>query len=998
MTIDESILLPARWVAALRNALEIRRLARVRGPARTPYTVAYEERTFRLRRYVPAKSDLKRRPSLVLVPPLMLTAEVYDIAAGGSAVAALLERGIAPWVVDFGAPERERGGLRRTLADHVVAVSRAVDHVHRTVGRKVHLGGYSQGGMFCYQAAAYRRSADLASLITFGSPVDVRRDLLPGLPDEVAGWLLDSLGPPLAGLAARSAVPPWLSRSVFKMLSPMKEIRNQIEFLTRLHDRETALRREGQRRFLAEEGWVAWPGPALRDFVEQFLLQNRLLRGGFVIDGRPLSLADITCPVLIFIGRTDEIARPAAVRAIRDAAPAAELYEVALDAGHFGLVVGAKAMRETWPTVAAWLHWRERGGRRPRAILPFESGAQLEGAQEASSFSSLAGEVAGEVAETVAALFGDMADGARQWLGEITRQLPRIVRITGVRRHTRIGLSLALEEQAENSPDDTFFLYGGRAYTYGDANRRVEAIARGLLAVGVRQGEHVGIYMRSRPSALALTAAVNRVGAVAVLLRPDADLRRQMELGDVQHLIADPDHGPRARRLLKRDVLVLGGGPAPRTLPPGLIDMEAIDPDGVRVPHWYRSSPGRAGDLAFVLFSGRDQDLRANRITNRRWALSAYGTASAAAMTSADRTYCWTPIQHPTGLLVAVGSTVVSGARLALADGFSVKKFWEDVRRYGVSIVFYTGSVCRALVDAPPCAAERGHPVRLFAGSGMPAPLWRRVVERFAPARVLEFYASTEGAAILGNVAGRKIGSAGRPLPGSAEVAVAKFDPVSREWEMDERGFCRAAAENEPGLLLARVDPERGVLEGKPLRNVFEAGDAWFATDHLFRCDEDGDYWLVDHIADVIVHESGWLPTRPIEECVWELDFVSAAAAYGIRMAGRRGEQPAVAIVPRPGASVDPRALWEKVCGRLSPPSRPVVVRIVDRIPMTSGWRFCKEPLRRAGVPAEDGRKGRLLVADPRRRTYRPATDLRRLGRSGTVRRARRRRAGGARS
>ena len=80
---------------------------------------------------------------------MMLAAEVYDVSPTTSAVTLLREHGVDPWVVDFGAPEREEGGLERTLADHVLAVSDAVDRVREATGRDVHLAGYSQGGMFC---------------------------------------------------------------------------------------------------------------------------------------------------------------------------------------------------------------------------------------------------------------------------------------------------------------------------------------------------------------------------------------------------------------------------------------------------------------------------------------------------------------------------------------------------------------------------------------------------------------------------------------------------------------------------------------------------------------------------------------------------------------------------------------------------------------------------------------------------------------------------------
>ena len=94
---------------------------------------------------------------------MMLAAEVYDVSPATSAVTILRDHGADPWVVDFGIPEREEGGLERTLADHVIAISDAVDRVRSETGRDVHLGGYSQGGMFCYQTAAYRRNEGLSS-------------------------------------------------------------------------------------------------------------------------------------------------------------------------------------------------------------------------------------------------------------------------------------------------------------------------------------------------------------------------------------------------------------------------------------------------------------------------------------------------------------------------------------------------------------------------------------------------------------------------------------------------------------------------------------------------------------------------------------------------------------------------------------------------------------------------------------------------------------------
>ena len=944
----------SRLAGAIQNALEIRRFGKLGNNPRTPYDVVVKERVFSLRHYRSKARRGAKQPAVILVPPLMLSADVYDITAEGSAVAALMKGGIDPWVVDFGAPEKQEGGTRRTLADHVVAVSHAVDRVRKKVGHDVHLGGYSQGGMFCYQTAAFRQSEGLASVITFGSPVDVRREMIPGIPDEVAGRLLDIMGPIFARSFSTTAVPAWLSRTAFKLMSPAKELQSQIEFLTRLHDREAIKQKEGQRNFLASEGWVAWPGPALRDFVEQFLMQNRMVSGGFVVDGRPTTLADITCPIVTFVGTTDEIARPGPVRAIHDAAPHAEIFEVSLEAGHFGLVVGSKAMKHTWPTVADWARWRDGKGTRPEGLLDAaEALAQVHIDENDTQLASLAVEIGKESFDLLGSAFSDAGRTASGFVGNVLRQLPRTARLAGVNRNTRIGFSLALSEQAESNPDDTFFLYDGRAYSYAVADRRVDAVVRGLLSIGVRQSDHVGIFMHNRPSALAMAAATSRIGAVAVLLRPDGDLAQEIDLSDIGHLVTDPENSERARDTFAGTVYVLGGvgGGATRTLPDGVVDMEKIDPDAIKPPDWYSPSPGRAEDVAFLLFSGDGEKSRLNRINNRRWALSALGTASASALGSSDTVYCGAPIQHATGLLVSMSGALVGGARLAFAKPFAADTFWEEARRYGTTVSVYAGSMCRELVDAAVEHGESNHPIRLFAGSGMPPAIWRRIQERFGPVSVLEFYASTEGNAILANLSGEKVGSVGRPLPGSAEVAIAAYDYHNQSLVQEPSGYCRAVADGHCGVLLARVERERGAVEGKPLRSVFERGDAWYMTSDLFLRDDDGDYWLVDHLSDVIHHKSGFLPSMPIEQAVWEIDEISAAAAYGMDLGEGCGEIPAVAIMLRGDEEVDLESLRDWLDRDLEHASKPILLHVVDDIPVTAGYRFRKSPLRAAGVP-----------------------------------------------
>lgn len=944
----------ARLVAAAQNAFEVARFGGLEtGEEPSPYTVVAERPVYRLRRYFNDETAGDVGPPVVLVPPMMLAAEVYDVSPQSTAVSVLREHGADPWVVDFGSPEHEEGGLERNLADHVVAVSDAVERVRKATGRDVHLGGYSQGGMFCYQAAAYRRGEGIDSVITFGSPVDTRVALPLGIPEEFA----EAGAGMLAGVLGRSAVPAWTSRMGFRMLDPVKSLRQRVDFLLQLHDREALLPREGQRRFLMGEGWVAWPGPALADFMRQFIAHNRMLQGGFVIEDRLVTLADIECPVLTVVGTVDEIAPPAAVRAILRAAPKAEVYELPLKAGHFGLVVGSTSTRVTWPGVAAWGAWRAGEGELPESVQRVtEERAEDEAPGVRARLGvgvDLAAGVGAGLVRSVAGAASRTAHSVRLIGEEVTGQLPRLARLGRLKPSTRISLGLLLDEQAADKPDDVFFLFEDRGYSHAAVKHRVDSVVRGLLSLGIRQGEHVGVLMSTRPSGLSAVAALNRLGAVAVLMRPDGPVEHEAELGQVQRIVADPELGDRAKQAGASQVLVLGGGGEERDLGPGVIDMERIDPEQVDVPAWYQPNPGRASDLAFVLFTGEGERTRANRITNGRWALSAFGTASAAALTSGDTIYAVTPIYHPSGLLMSIGGTVAGGARLAIARHFDPATFWEEVRRYGVTVASYTWTMLREIADAPPDPAERHHPVRLFIGAGMPRGLWRRVARRFAPASVLEFYASTEGEAILVNLTGSKPGCKGRPLPGSAEVRLAAYDVAAGRLRERDDGFAVPCEQGEVGMLLTRL---RGVVStsDSPLRGLFEPDDAWLATGDLFRTDEDGDYWLVDHVPALIKTRHGLVAGFPIQDALGDLEAVDVAVVYGVPDPDGADSLAIAAVTLRDECKVDAATLADAL-EVLGPDERPDFVRVVDEIPVTTWYRPTTATLRGEGVPRGEG-------------------------------------------
>ncbi len=299
------------------------------------------------------------------------------------------------------------------------------------------------------------------------------------------------------------------------------------------------------------------------------------------------------------------------------------------------------------------------------------------------------------------------------------------------------------------------------------------------------------------------------------------------------------------------------------------------------------------------------------------------------------------------------------------------------MRRYGATVVFYAGEMCRALVDAPHSPGDRNNPVRLFAGSGMRADVWRRLVDRFGPLGVLEFYASTEGNAVLANAAGDKVGALGRPLPGSSELALVNWDPATRQLARDDRGRCATVDVDQPGMLLARIDdghplPAGPAGAGRVARDVFATGDSWFVTGDLLRRDPDGDYWFVGRGIDTIPTAAG--PAYPfgIEDALYQIPGVALAVAYGVTLPGSRDQVPVAAVVLRPGIALDRAATLRILEASLPRHAWPRFIRRVGHIPMTPGYRPLARELAAEGLPrAEAG----ALRYDAERHAYLPLDD-----------------------
>ena len=124
-----------RLMATAQNGLEVLRLGGLEtGNSPSPSQVVESVPMYKLRRYFPPDSrpgHPQAGPPVLLVHPMMMSANMWDVTREDGAVGILHAAGLDPWVIDFGSPDQVEGGMRRNLADHIVALSEALDLIDR---------------------------------------------------------------------------------------------------------------------------------------------------------------------------------------------------------------------------------------------------------------------------------------------------------------------------------------------------------------------------------------------------------------------------------------------------------------------------------------------------------------------------------------------------------------------------------------------------------------------------------------------------------------------------------------------------------------------------------------------------------------------------------------------------------------------------------------------------------------------------------------------------
>jgi polyhydroxyalkanoate synthase len=283
---------------------------------------------------------------VLVVMSLVSRSYILDLYPGMSFVQALRDAGFDAYLLDWGIPdELDAGNGLSTYVDDLLPA--AIDAVLDTSGaNEVNLIGYCYGGVLSLLLGAAHPDLPVASLVTMATPVDYTEMGMFGRMFD--GGRLD----PQDLIDETGNVPPEVIRNAFRVLKPTADLTQYAVLWEKLWDDKQM---EG---FQVMGQWtrdhIPFPGKAFRETVD-LMRDGAFMQDRVRLDGRLLSLADLTWPVLNVVAAKDHIVPSAAALPVCDLVGSARAETLELPAGHVGLVMGRAAATTTLPQIFGWL-------------------------------------------------------------------------------------------------------------------------------------------------------------------------------------------------------------------------------------------------------------------------------------------------------------------------------------------------------------------------------------------------------------------------------------------------------------------------------------------------------------------------------------------------------------------------------------------------------------------------------------------------------------------
>ena len=493
--------------------------------------------------------------------------------------------------------------------------------------------------------------------------------------------------------------------------------------------------------------------------------------------------------------------------------------------------------------------------------------------------------------------------------------------------------------------DAAVFVEQGHRFTWAQLLAAVEAAAAGLQALGVDQGDRVGIWSPNRSEWLLTQFATARIGAILVNINPAyrlhelayaldkagvgvlvtaAAFKSSNYLGLLQNLGVDAS-GRSARLPRLRQVVRLG-----EETTAGMMNWSQLLALGAgRVAALPPPTAFDAFDAINIQFtSGTTGAPKGATLTHHNIVNNAIAVARCMRFTEADALCIPVPLYHCFGMVLSVLACVSAGARMVFpGEGFDPVATLAAVQAERCSALHGVPTMFIAELDHPDFARFDLSTLRtgIMAGAPCPIEVMRRVQRDMHMTEVTIAYGMTETSPVSFQSAtddpvDKRVATVGRILP-HLEVKIVDFEgrtlPVGVKGELCTRGY--------------------SVMQGywdDPERTADAVRDGWMHTGDLATLDEQGYCNIVGRVKDMIIRGGENVYPREVEEFLFTHPKVAAVQVFGVPDA-RYGEELCAWIITRSGESCTEDQIRAFCRDQIAHYKLPRYIRFVHELPVT---------------------------------------------------------------
>jgi acyl-CoA synthetase (AMP-forming)/AMP-acid ligase II len=456
----------------------------------------------------------------------------------------------------------------------------------------------------------------------------------------------------------------------------------------------------------------------------------------------------------------------------------------------------------------------------------------------------------------------------------------------------------------------------GRTITYAELPQLVERAAAALTRRGLRKGDVAGILSPNAPEYAVTVLAIARLGGVVTTANPLCtadDLGKQLRDSGARLLITPLEMHGLAVGVSSFDDLLREEVTAPS------VD---IDPDDVvALPY----SSGTTGLPKGVMLTHRN--LVANILQV---------DASGHLRDGEDTLVCFLPFFHIYGLVVTMLLGLWSGATLVVMPRFELEQYLDLVERYRATVLHVVPPIVLALAKSPAVNGRNLSTVKkLFSGA---APLGADLITQ-CTSRVggimQQGYGMTEASPATHctgeDPATVKPGSIGVP------VALTECRVVDPTTGMD-------VTPGQDGELWIR-GPQvmRGYLNRREETRATLDDDGWLHTGDIGHADEDGHFFIVDRLKELIKYKGLQIAPAELESVLLSHPAVADAAVVP-KNDVEAGEVPRAFVVTKAAVSAD--ELMAYVAQRVAPYKRVRQLDFIEAIPKSPSGKILRRVLR----------------------------------------------------